>query len=111
VPSSPHLDRETNRQWHIEFLKILSQTDDKTDRLLDLLNHIEYEEGGDEHVLFRLDSEPRRIFKATYADNFGCSSNFDPLDRKLTGRNFNASGNEDPIFIQTLGDSECLGRF
>jgi hypothetical protein len=98
VPSGPYLDRAANRQRHIEALKILSQTDDKTDRLLNLLDHVEYEEGGDEHVLFRVDSEPGRIFKATFGDNFGCRSNFDRLDPELTGRHFNASGNEDSIF-------------
>lgn len=98
MPSGPYLDRAANRQRHIEALKVLSQTDDKTDRLLHLLNHVEYEEGGDEHVLFRVDSEPGRIFKATFGDNFGCRSNFDRLDPELTGKHFNATGNEDSIF-------------
>ena len=98
VPCGPYLDRAANRQWHIEALKVLSQTDDKTDRLLYLLDHVEYEEGGDEHVLFRVDSEPGRIFKATFGDNFGCRSNFDRLDPELTGKHFNATGNEDSIF-------------
>jgi hypothetical protein len=98
LPSGPHLDRAENRRRHIETLKVLSQTDDKTDRLLHLLDRVEYEEGGDEHMLFRVDSEPGRIYKATFGDNFGCRSNFDRLDLELTGKHFNASGNEDSIY-------------
>lgn len=93
MPSGPHLDWTETRQRNIEALEGLSQADGKTDRLIDLLDGAEYEEGGDEHILFRVDSEPNRIFKATYGDNFGCYSKFDPIDPELTGRNFNATGN------------------
>ncbi len=49
-------------------------------------------------MLFRVDSEPGRIFKATFGDNFGCRSNFDRLDPELTGKHFNATGNEDSTY-------------
>lgn len=95
MPSGPPLDWSETRRWHIETLKELSQADGKTERLIDLLDGAEYEEGGDEHILFRVDVHPDRIFKATYGDNFGCYSKFDPIDAELTGRNFYATGNPD----------------
>lgn len=63
-----------------------------------LLDGAEYEVGGDEHLLFRSDDQPDRIFKSTYGDNFGCYCVFDPIDPELTGKNFNATGNPDVCF-------------
>lgn len=85
MPSSPSLNWTETRRRNIESLQELSQADDKTDRLIDLLDGADYEEGGDEHILFRVDTEPNRIFKATYGDNFGCYSKFDPIDAEITG--------------------------
>jgi hypothetical protein len=95
MQSGPPLDWAETRRRTIEALEELSQADGKTEHLIDLLDGAEYEEGGDEHILFRVDSEPNRIFKATYGDNFGCYSVFDPIDAEFTGKNFNATGNPD----------------
>ncbi len=66
--------------------------------MINLLDGAEYEEGGDEHILFRVDDQPDRIFKSTYGDNFGRYSAFDPIDPEITGKNFNATGNPDASF-------------
>jgi hypothetical protein len=93
VPRNSSLHWSETRQRNIEALQKLSQLDDRTDRLIDLLDGVEYEVGGDEHLLFRVDKQPHRIYKATYGDNLGCCSKFDPIDPELTGKNFNATGN------------------
>lgn len=93
MPSDPDLDWKESRQWNCKVLQELFQSDDKTDRLINLLDGAEYEEGGDEHLLIRVDEQPSRIYKITYGDNFGCYSKFDPIDPELTGKNFNATGN------------------
>ncbi len=68
MPSSPSFDWAETRRRNIEALEELSQADAKTEYLIDLLDGADYEEGGDEHILFRVDNEPNRIFKATYGD-------------------------------------------
>jgi len=98
MPSGPPLDWAETRRRNTEALEELSQADGKTEHLIDLLDGADYEEGGDGHILFRVDNEPNRIFKATYGDNFGCYSIFDPIDAELTGKNFNATGNPDVGF-------------
>lgn len=98
MPSGPPVDWQEARRRNIDALEELSQADGKTDGLIALLDGVEYEVGGDEHLLFRVDSQPNRIFKATYGDNFGCWCVFDPIDLEITGKHFNATGNPDVRF-------------
>lgn len=95
MPSGSCVNWEETRQWNIDVLQELSEEDGKSEALIDRINGAEYEEGGDEHVLFRVDEQPGRIYKSTYGDNFGCCSKLDSIDPELTGKNFNATGNPD----------------
>jgi hypothetical protein len=54
--------------------------------------------GGSEHLLIRIKGESERIFKTTFDDNLGCTSDFYPSDPELSGRHFHATGNADPFF-------------
>jgi hypothetical protein len=83
----------------------------KSLRLPSLLEGTEYEVGGDEHHLVRVESEPERVYKITHSDSFGCFSRFLPADPDLTGRHFYATVNEDPrlyirrwMLLNTLGE-------
>ena len=98
LQSHSSIDWEESRRRHIAALEELSQADGKTGYLINLLDGIEFQIGGDEHLLFRLEDQPDRIFKSTYGDNFGCCCVFDPIDPELTGKNFNATGNPDVCF-------------
>ena len=72
MPSNQPIDWHESRRRQIEALEELSQVDGKTEYLINLLDGIEFRIGGDEHLLFRVDEQPDRIFNATYGDNFGC---------------------------------------
>lgn len=63
MPSRASLDWSEARRWNIEALQELSQTDGKTDRLIDLLDGVEFEVGGDEYILFRERHSPKTPFE------------------------------------------------
>lgn len=98
MPVDPALDWKESRKWNIEALGRLAGGCEKSPGLIARLGGLDFEVGGDEHHLIRVDDEPTRIYKATYGDSFGCRTRFDPFDPELSGRNFNATLNDDPRF-------------
>lgn len=67
-------------------------------KLAGSLEGADFEVGGDEHHLVRVDDQPSRVFKLTHSDIFGCRPYFSPHDTELTGRHFHGTGNENPVF-------------
>jgi hypothetical protein len=82
------LDWQETRQRRGDALSSLLIGCSKSLRLPSLLEGTEYEVGGDEHHLVRVESEPERVYKITHSDSFGCFSQFLPSDPELTGRHF-----------------------
>jgi len=97
LPGNREVDWKESRRRNIEALGEI-QRDIKSERLIALLDGIEYKVGGDEHLLFHVESDPGRVYKSTYQDSFGCRSVFDSIDPDLTGKYFNATLNDDPLF-------------
>ncbi len=95
---SAPVDWEESRRRRIEAFSSCLATCDQSDRLGAILDGADFEVGGDEHHLVRVDAQPDRVFKLTHGDSFGCSSYFSPFDPDLTGRHFHGSINEDPGF-------------
>jgi hypothetical protein len=92
------LDWTESRRRCAEALTVLLTSSDKNRSLARRLEGAEYEIGGDEHLVVRVDDQPDRVFKLTHGDCFGCYSFFSPLDPDLTGKHFHGSINEDPVF-------------
>jgi len=79
--------------------------------LVSFLEGRDYEVGGDEHHLVRVESNTDRVYKITHSDSFGCYSRFLPADPELSGRHFYATVNDDPrtyirrwMLLNTLGE-------
>jgi hypothetical protein len=98
LPGSPSFDWQESRRWCGDVLRRIIADSERSRRLLALLGKTPYFVGGDEHHVFRVPSEPIRVFKLTHGDNFGCRSYFSPHDPELTGRHFHGTGNADPFF-------------
>lgn len=94
----PSLDWTESRRRRAEALTVLLTASDKNLDLAERLEGAEYEIGGDEHLVVRVDEQADRVFKLTHGDCFGCYSFFSPHDPDLTGKHFHGSINEDPIF-------------
>lgn len=105
------LDWQETRQRRGDALASLLTDCPKSLRLPSLLEGTEYEVGGDEHHLVRVESEPERVYKITHSDSFGCFSRFLPSDPELSDRHFYATVNDDPrgyirrwMLLNTLGE-------
>lgn len=92
----PSLDWPQARQRHAEALEGYLESSPQSRSLILRLEDAEYEIGGDEHLILRLEEEPDRVYKVTHGDAFGCYSFFSPCDPDLTGKHFHGSINEDP---------------
>jgi hypothetical protein len=98
MPLSPSIHWQESRQRNIEALGRIAAECAKSAALIRRLDGADYEVGGDEHLLIRVEDDPARIYKCTYGDSFGCHSVLDPVDVDLSGKNFNATLNDDPCF-------------
>jgi hypothetical protein len=58
----------------------------------------DYEVGGDEHLVIRVESQPDRVYKMTHGECFGCRPYFSRFDPDGAGKHFHGSINEDPVF-------------
>jgi hypothetical protein len=106
------LDWQEPRQWRGDALASLLIGCSKSLRLPSLLGGTEYEVGGDEHYLLRVETEPERVYKITHSDSFGCFSLFLPSDPELSGRHFYATVNDDPrIYIRRWMLLNTLGEY
>ena len=93
----PSLDWQEARQRRADALTAYLEESEEIHKLILRLQGAEYEIGGDEHLVVRVDSAPERVFKVTHGDAFGCYSYFSPYDPELKGRHFHGSINEDPV--------------
>lgn len=94
----PSIDWKEARQRRADALHAcLLEDRDKSHALITRLQGAEYEIGGDEHFVVRVDDDTERVFKITHGDAFGCCSFFSPQDPDLTGKHFHGSINEDPV--------------
>ena len=96
----PSLDWKESRRRCAEALTRYLSSSEKSVRLAERLEGADYEVGGDEHLVVRVDARPDRVFKLTHGDCFGCYSYFSQFDPDLTGKHFHGSINEDPVFYQ-----------
>ena len=94
----PSLDWKESRKRCAEALTDYLSSSDQSLGLAGRLEGADYEIGGDEHLVVRVDDQPDRVFKLTYGDCFGCYSFFSPFDPDLSGKHFHGSINEDPVF-------------
>lgn len=92
------LDWKESRRRCADILLAYQENSDKSQELAERLLHADYEVGGDEHHLIRVEDEPHRVFKITHGDAFGCYSYFSPHDPDLKGKHFHGTLNDDPIF-------------
>ena len=93
-----HINWEENRRRGTDILRRLGSTCEKSHAVSKRIRGVPTETGGSEHILIRLIDEPQRVFKTTYGDNLGCSSEFFPKDPELTGKHFHAKSNANPFF-------------
>ena len=98
LPRFASFDGAEPRRRCLDVLEGLARQSTSSLRLATLLEGTAYFVGGDEHHVFRSPEHPRRVFKITHGDNFGCRSYFSPHDPELTGRHFHGTGNSDPFF-------------
>jgi hypothetical protein len=98
LPGSASFDWQESQGWCGDVLRRIIARSDRSRRLRELLANAPFFVGGDEHHVFRVPSEPNRVFKLTHGDNFGCRSYFSPHDPELTGRHFHGTGDADPFF-------------
>ena len=91
------LDWKEARQRRADALTAFLEGSQESHELIRRLQGAEYEIGGDEHLVIRVDDDPERVFKITHGDAFGCFSFFSPHDPDLTGKHFHGSINEDPV--------------
>lgn len=92
------LDWKESRRRCADLLLAYQKSSDKSQELAERLLYADYEVGGDEHHLIRVEDEPDRVFKVTHGDAFGCYSYFSPHDPDLKGKHFHGTLNDDPIF-------------
>lgn len=92
------IDWSGSRERRAEALTAWLDSSAQSQELAKRLDGVEYEIGGDEHHIVRVDACPDRIYKITHGDAFGCYSMFLPSDPDLTGRHFYGTINEDPNF-------------
>lgn len=96
-----HVDWSEDRNRCAEVLEELAQGCEKSQLLTERLAGTRYVRGGDEHKLLDFQSgqnEPRRVYKVTFGESFGCKSCFIPSDPDLMGRHFYAEVNSNPLF-------------
>ena len=106
------LNWQESRQRRGDALAPLLTDCSKSLRLPSLLEGAEYEVGGDEHHLVRVEAEPERVYKITHSDSFGCYSRLLPSDPELSGRHFYATVNDDPrIYIRRWMILNTLGEY
>lgn len=106
------IDWQESRQRRGDALAALLTGCPKSRCLSSLLEGTEYEVGGDEHHLVRVEEEPERVYKITHSDSFGCFSQFLPSDPELSGRHFYATVNDDPrIYIRRWMLLNTLGEY
>jgi len=86
------------RERCAEVLGIFRAGHEPSAKLATSLEGVDFEVGGDEHHLVRVDDQPERVFKLTHSDIFGCRPYFSPHDTDLTGKNFHGTGNDSPAF-------------
>lgn len=94
----PQVDWWQSRERCAEVLNLFRASHEPSAKLAASLEGVDFEVGGDEHHLVRVDDEPERVFKLTHSDIFGCCPYFSPHDIDFTGKHFHGTGNENPIF-------------
>ncbi len=94
---NPPVDWKEARQRCADALTAFLEASEESQELIQRLHGAEYEIGGDEHYVVRVDSDPERVFKITHGDAFRCFSFFSPHDPDLNGKHFHGSINEDPV--------------
>lgn len=70
------IDWSGPRQRSAEILSACFEVSTQDDDLIRKLEGVDYEVGGDERHLVRIDALPERVFKITHDDAFGCYSRF-----------------------------------
>jgi hypothetical protein len=94
----PRVDWWQSRERCAEVLNLFRASHDPSAEVAASLEGADFEVGGDEHHLVRVDDQPDRVFKLTHSDIFGCRPYFSPHDTDLTGKHFHGTGNESPVF-------------
>ena len=92
------LDWKESRRRCVEVLTAQLNSPENNASLVKRLQGAEYEIGGDEHWIVRLEEDSDRVYKLTNGDCFGCRPYFSSFDPDGIGKNFHGSINEDPIF-------------
>ena len=95
---NPPLDWKESRRRCLEVLTNELNSPENNPSLAGRLQDKEYEIGGDEHLVLRLEEDSGRVYKLTHGDCFGCRPYFSRFDPDGTGKNFHGSINEDPVF-------------
>lgn len=92
------LDWKESRRRCVEVLTNELNSSGNKSSLSRLLHDREYEIGGDEHLVIRLEEDASRVYKLTHGDCFGCRPYFSRFDPDGNGKHFHGSINEDPCF-------------
>jgi hypothetical protein len=92
------LDWQESRRRCVEVLTTQLNSPDNNAAMIRRLQDKEYEIGGDEHLVVRLEDDAGRVYKLTHGDCFGCRPYFSRFDPDGSGKNFHGSINEDPAF-------------
>jgi len=91
-------DWKESRRRCVEVLTTQLNSPDNNAAMIRRLQDKEYEIGGDEHLVVRLEDDAGRVYKLTHGDCFGCRPYFSRFDPDGSGKNFHGSINEDPAF-------------
>jgi len=95
---NPPLDWKESRRRCVEVLTAELNSPANKSPLAERLEDREYEIGGDEHLVIRLEEDAGRVYKLTHGDSFGCRAFFSRFDPEGSGKHFHGTINEDPAF-------------
>lgn len=111
LPGHSEINWQESRRRCADVLEGLVKTAKGNPRLAELPKGEKLLKAGDEHHIIRVSSDPERVYKITYGDNFGCRSYFSPVDPELVG-NFHGETNADPFFyLERWVFLNCISGF